>query len=230
MNATSETPEIDPGYQKNWNPNDWYKEVSIAEEYDRTRFSSLAGRTFDRLEKRTLLRSLAHLPIGATIIDAPCGTGRLAEALLEAGYRVVGIDISEAMLDVAKRKLERFGDNFQSCVRDIREIGTDEFKADVVLCARVLMHFPLDEQIDFLSHAAALSKELVIFNQSISNPYHRFRRKIKGLLRNQVPASYPLTKKEIATLVDGAGLQKLSEIGVQPFLSEATFVSCKLKQ
>ncbi|MHC4696572.1 MAG: class I SAM-dependent methyltransferase [Planctomycetota bacterium] len=42
-------------------------------------------------------------PGNGGIIDAGCGTGRQACALAEHGYRVVGTDSSEEMLDVARR-------------------------------------------------------------------------------------------------------------------------------
>ncbi len=214
---------LEPGYRKNWNPSDWYQDVAIAEDYDRTRFSSLAGRIFDALEKRALRKILAGLPVGATIIDAPCGTGRLAETLLEAGYRVIGIDISAPMLDVASRKLERFGDRFEAHVRDVKSIEPGEFNADAVLCARVLMHFPLAEQIDFLKKVSSLTEGPVIFNQSVSTPWHRFRRSLKKLLRNQSPASYPLERSDLDNLVTGAGLKLEHRVSVQPLLSEAEF-------
>jgi SAM-dependent methyltransferase len=39
------------------------------------------------------------------ILDLGCGTGRTLIPLIEAGYRVVGIDVSQAMLDVLTQKL-----------------------------------------------------------------------------------------------------------------------------
>lgn len=223
---SSPSDPVEPGYKKNWNPSDWYKETAIAEEYDRTRFSSLAGRTFDRLEKRALLRAFEDLPKGATIIDAPCGTGRLAETLLEAGYNVIGLDIAAPMLDVANRKLARFGDRFQSHVRDVRTLDPNEFTADAVLCARVLMHFPLEEQIEFLKSVAVLTTGPVIFNQSLLTPWHQARRALKRALGNQTPASYPITQGQVRQLTNGARLTPRKTISVQPLVSEAVFWSC----
>jgi SAM-dependent methyltransferase len=41
---------------------------------------------------------------GQCVLDVGCGTGRLAVALAEEGARVVGVDVSEAMLAVAKAR------------------------------------------------------------------------------------------------------------------------------
>jgi SAM-dependent methyltransferase len=40
---------------------------------------------------------------GARILDAGCGTGRVAIRLAELGYDVTGVDVDTSMLDVARR-------------------------------------------------------------------------------------------------------------------------------
>jgi SAM-dependent methyltransferase len=41
---------------------------------------------------------------GAKVLDAGCGTGRVAIRLAEAGYDVVGVDVDDSMLAVARRE------------------------------------------------------------------------------------------------------------------------------
>lgn len=57
----------------------------------------------DRREVARLVEILA-LPVGARILDCPCGQGRHAHLLAEAGYRVDGVDYSRDLLAVAKRR------------------------------------------------------------------------------------------------------------------------------
>lgn len=173
----------------NWNPVDHYQEMVIAENYDKVRFSSLSGRIFNWLEKRYIKKAFQdNVPKESIILDLPCGTGRLAEVLLENNYKIIGIDASPAMLEVAKQKLKRFGDNFSTSVLDIFQIPPDT-KAiyDAALCARVLMHFPLNEQIKFLSGVAQLTKNQIVLTQSLSTPYHQLRRRIKGIFLSSSP-------------------------------------------
>jgi predicted TPR repeat methyltransferase len=55
---------------------------------------------------QVLLHALRHGDIHqGTAIDLGCGTGLLARKLADAGYGVPGIDISEAMLDIAKERV-----------------------------------------------------------------------------------------------------------------------------
>lgn len=50
-----------------------------------------------------LVRSL-RLPAGARILDLPCGYGRHAAELARRGFRVVGVDLSRAMIAEARRR------------------------------------------------------------------------------------------------------------------------------
>ena len=44
------------------------------------------------------------LPSGARLLDVPCGQGRHAHLLAEAGFRVDGLDYSASLLDVARAR------------------------------------------------------------------------------------------------------------------------------
>ncbi len=57
----------------------------------------------DRKEVARLL-DLLELPSGARVLDCPCGQGRHAHLLAEAGFLVDGLDYSETLLDVARAR------------------------------------------------------------------------------------------------------------------------------
>ena len=58
----------------------------------------------DRREVRRLLELLGELPSGSRVLDCPCGQGRHAHLLAEAGYNVDGLDYSKELLAVAKKR------------------------------------------------------------------------------------------------------------------------------
>ena len=64
---------------------------------------------------------LAGCPDGGDLLDVPCGFGRHSVPLARAGYRVVGVDRSEALLAEARRRAR--GDRWPKLVRaDYREL------------------------------------------------------------------------------------------------------------
>jgi 2-polyprenyl-3-methyl-5-hydroxy-6-metoxy-1,4-benzoquinol methylase len=208
-----------------WNPTTHYQTAKVAEEYDRVRFSSLAGRAFNALEKRTIAKAFKGIGRDQSVVDVPCGTGRLAETLLELGFGVTGVDISAAMLSVAERRLERYGDRFSARVADVSALARQCPRSfDAALCARVLMHFPLDEQIAFLGNVAAVVRRWVVLTQSLSTPYQRIRRGVKLMLRNRIPAGYPITNAELARLLQSSGLRETRRFRTLAAISEEIIV------
>ncbi len=182
-----------------WDPTSHYKDVEIAERYDRERFSRLTGRIFNSLERRCVLKAFSGVDRSQRVLDLPCGTGRMAEMLLENGYKVFGVDISPAMLEVARRKLSRFGGQFETMTADVHKLASETPGAyDVALCARVLMHFPLEEQIAFLRSIAQLSRGTVVFTQSLSTPYQRARRSAQARNRKSAPGPLPNYRERVA--------------------------------
>jgi ubiquinone/menaquinone biosynthesis C-methylase UbiE len=72
----------------------------IARSWDLAR-TGLSGR-----ERVYLDAVLAAAPAGATILDLGCGTGRpMAEYVVSQGRRILGVDQSEAMLEIARQRL-----------------------------------------------------------------------------------------------------------------------------
>ncbi len=69
--------------------------------YDR-RFEDLAASGMDMHGEAGLVASFASEP--ASVLDAGCGTGRVAIELHRRGHTVVGVDIDEAMLEAARAK------------------------------------------------------------------------------------------------------------------------------
>ena len=47
---------------------------------------------------------LAGVEAGADVLDVPCGFGRHTLALARAGFRAVGVDRAEPLLDKARRR------------------------------------------------------------------------------------------------------------------------------
>ncbi len=83
---------------------DHYNSKKIAEKYHKS-FSegtdnpAMMQKAIDRYSK--FLRNVRD---SGHILDAGCGTGRFVKYFMRKGYRVTGIDTSEAMLEIAARE------------------------------------------------------------------------------------------------------------------------------
>lgn len=99
--------------------------------------------------------TLVSLGVGAgsLVLDAGCGTGRYSEALAAHGFRVIGIDRSEALIEQARA---RVADAVFTCA-DLLRWRPPEL-ADAVLCRGVLND--LTDDVDRRAAFAALSSWL----------------------------------------------------------------------
>src|SRR5205085_6885577 len=79
---------------------------------------------------------LDQLPAGAAVLDAACGRGRHAACLASGGRQVIGVDQSQAMLDVAAQKLP--GADLR--VGTLERLPVDSGAVDAVVCSLALTH------------------------------------------------------------------------------------------
>lgn len=89
------------------------------------------------------------------VLDLGCGTGVMTELLAEAGYDMIGIDLSEEMLEIAMEKREQSGHDILYLCQDMREFelyGT--VRAIVSVCDSMNYVLEEDEILDMLTSAA----------------------------------------------------------------------------
>jgi ubiquinone/menaquinone biosynthesis C-methylase UbiE len=76
---------------------------------------------------------------GLEVLDAGCGTGYLSRKLVERGARVIGVDFSPAMIQIARAKAPEIDFRVESC-SDLASIGDESI--DVIVSNYVLMDTP----------------------------------------------------------------------------------------
>ena len=80
---------------------------------------------------------------GRRVLDAGCGTGYLSRRLARAGARVVGVDISPAMVAIAQTKAREQQLDIEHGVASISELGgVADQSSDAVVSNYVLMDAP----------------------------------------------------------------------------------------
>jgi SAM-dependent methyltransferase len=191
-----------------------------AERYERRRYGSAGRRLNLRLTERALARALDGVPAGSLVLDAPCGTGILSDFLRRRGFRVLGADISPAMLAVARRRGAALGH-----VRaDLEQPPCRPRSVDAVVSSRFMMHLPSDTRTRVFRAMAELTRGPVV--ATVCHPYtwKSFQRAVRRLLGGAAKRSPRLTRRELSAEAAGAGLQLERVIPVLPVLSEVWVV------
>jgi ubiquinone/menaquinone biosynthesis C-methylase UbiE len=178
---------------------EWYQADDVAEEYEDKRFSR-GGRLIDEREKAAVLRALSPLD-GKRVLEIACGTGRFTAMLANEGADIVGIDISEAMLQQGREKARRLGvdDHLEFTRGDAARLPFPDDHFDTVFAMR-FFHLA-DTPASFLAEMARVSKQQVFFDT-----FNRFS--TRSLYNALLPMGSRLySETEVYRLLEGAGLQ-----------------------
>ncbi len=81
---------------------------------------------------------LSELPRGARIADLGCGSGAFTEELRQAGYSVVGVDISPKLVELGRKKYP----GLELLEGDVEKLPFDTGSFDGVLLSGLVHHFP----------------------------------------------------------------------------------------
>jgi ubiquinone/menaquinone biosynthesis C-methylase UbiE len=141
---------------------EWYQADDVAEEYDEKRFSR-GGELIDRREKRAVLDALSPVE-GKEILEIACGTGRFTTMLAERGANIVGLDISEPMLQQGRQRARSAGvaDRLEFLRGDAERLPFPDDRFDAVLAMR-FFHIA-DTPETFLTEMGRVSRQQVFFD------------------------------------------------------------------
>jgi ubiquinone/menaquinone biosynthesis C-methylase UbiE len=147
-----------------------------------------------RSELALVKRAFAGIPVPSSVLDIPCGAGRMTVLLAKNGYQCVGAEISNVMIDTAKEKITEAGLTCDVHKIDIEDMDYPDRNFDTVLCFRLFHHFPtpvirkkvVNELCRVAKHNVAISYLSPLSYTSIKR---NIRQKIFGQSLRQHPTS-----------------------------------------
>ena len=100
---------------------------NIASDYDR--LNHILSLNIDKGWRRKAVRELADKDAPVKLLDVACGTGDFTIEIAKKvapGSEVIGVDISEGMMEIGKAKIMKAGVDAQMCVADCEELPYDQ--------------------------------------------------------------------------------------------------------
>ena len=126
-----------------------------------------AGR--DKMRK-ILLNSLPNDLNGARILDAGCGTGKVSCELAQRGAKVLGVDISTSLVQIAKNRIPidlKYKVEFE--VGDMLAVGYGNF--DYVLAMDSLIHYQKHDIVEALNILGKRTRQSIFFTIAPCSPF-----------------------------------------------------------
>ncbi len=117
-----------------------------------------------RMYRRTLQNTAPFLPLDRwkTVLDVGCGTGAFLAVMLEQGFHVTGIDTSEKMLAVAKRRVKHPHARFVT--GDGKSLPFADASFDIVFSSYVLHGMPRKQRLALYQEINRVAKHRVIIH------------------------------------------------------------------
>lgn len=226
----------------------------IATNYDRLNHIMTAG--MDRLWRRRAAKeavkeatafcgratkeSQSHSMVSS--LDVACGTGDMAVELLKRGCSVTGIDLSEEMLAIARRKTAEANyphSNFNFQLANAEELPFEAASFDVVTSAFGIRNFiHLDKGLAEMARVLKSGGRMVILEMSTPDSslirpfYNLYTRRIIPWLGSKIAANreaYTYLPNSIERFPKGeAMLQRLESAGLKAKQRKFFFGVCRM--
>ena len=152
------------------------------------------------------LKLLSWLPAdlrGARLLDAGCGTGVLAVELARRGGKVLAVDLSPTLINLAcQRTAHELGaGGVEFRVGDMLDQAFGKF--DFVIAMDSLIHYATHDAVHVLSALAARTTDAVLFTFAPSTPALAVMHAIGRCFprRNRAPAIEPVGERLIRQLL-----------------------------
>ncbi len=173
-------------------------------------------------ENRVLLNLLEELSPVRSLLDAPCGVGRVAALAQLSEIPYTGVDLAPAMLDAAK---DRCRDEQRSVAwirGDLEALPLRGRSFDVVLCLRLLHHLPERIRERVVREVSRAASRAVIFTYFHPFALHYAQRCLKSLLTGRVSQRFSHTAGWIERRLGAEGWRLKTERGTG-FLRETRY-------
>lgn len=198
-----------------------WRDARVAGEYEARRFATPLGRLKHRRDAALVLGLLSEAAGVRSVLDLPCGTGRLLPALARAGYRAVGADVALEMMRAGRAARPAGAPLVQA---DSQRLPFRSASFDAVVSMRYLFHLAPEERQRSLAEMRRVSKDGLVVGEV------RYRGTLKHLgrwLRSRIGLSERYRpaggRADLAAELAGAGLELVRLRPVSRLFSDKAF-------
>ncbi len=176
--------------------------------FDAQNAAKYAGRQNEtrthRLETRCITAAFEGLVEGSSVLDLPCGAGRLIPELVALGLNVTEADVAPPMVEEARKYAGEQGlvDQVKFEVADVLTTGFGDEQFDAVICNRLFHHFSEPEiRIAALKELSRISRDRLVISFFCSLSIDAITFHLRNILRgrksnDRIPIPYSTMKSE----------------------------------
>ena len=172
-------------------------------------------------EMRLVSDAFGMIPVDtiSSVLDAPCGVGRISLWLSQKGFDVTGIDLGEAAVRASQEVLTKAELPAHIHIQDIFNTSFDDNSFDATVCFRFLHHFRgFEDQDRLVAELCRVTGKYVVI--SYFSPYSvtTIRRRIDHYLGRKPITQFPTSVFKLNRMFEQAGFRILGKVKRSGFL------------
>jgi SAM-dependent methyltransferase len=145
-----------------------------------------------------------------TVMDLGCGAGENSVLLARRAAKVVGLDISPDLVEIAQRRAKVHGQTVQFIVTSAYATGLPGGSIDVVFGEAILHHLDLERAANEIRRILHPGGYAVFVEPIRDSATLRFLRRLMPSRQAHIsPYEYPLTQKKILSFAQGLELSAI---------------------
>ena len=181
------------------------------------RYQSMKERK-NRAELKLVARAFRHVPAG-TVLDAPCGGGRVSLLLASKGYQPHSADLSGAMRSIARENFERAGLNVPVDAEDVEKLTYADQSFDAAICFRLFHHFPnpmIRQRV--IMELCRVTRQHVALSYFSPHSVTSIQRRWRAAHGKRKLQKFATPLAEVAAYFDAAGFQLVRDFARLPLI------------
>jgi len=165
-----------------------------------------------RAECRLVERALAGVDRSESIVDVPCGNGRMTLLLAALGFRPAAADVSPPMVALARRRFEAEGLAIPVEERDLEATGWPDGAFDNLFSFRFFHHLPDDAlRAQVAREMCRVARRRVLVSYLDARSWTYRRRALEARLKGKRSGKHPLHPRAMARFFEDAGFRVVAD-------------------
>ena len=175
--------------------------------------------TKHQAEMALVERGFCCIPQSNTVLDIPCGAGRVTILLERLGYRCTGAEISDAMIEVARQEIAAAELGSRIDKIDIEDMDYPDRQFGAIICFRLFHHFPNPQvRRRVVKEMCRVASEYVALSYFSPLSPTSLRRAFRATVSGKISRQYATPLTEIAAYFQECGFGLVKDFAQTPWM------------
>jgi ubiquinone/menaquinone biosynthesis C-methylase UbiE len=159
------------------------------------------------------------IPKSHSVLDIPCGGGRIFIRLAKQGYTVSAADLSDPMLEYARENAKKAGLDCPVEKKDIEQLDYPEKSFDTLICFRLFQHFPTEAiRQRAVSEMCRVARQYVVMSYFSPYSWTQARLILRERLGGKKMLKFPTSLKEVEGYFATNGYRLVKDLCTVPLV------------